>query len=59
MVSRSRILLHLACTTATGDHIWTASLVFCVQVLVLGGMGLARTARSTLAPTMVVTDSKK
>ena len=41
------------------DHIWPASLVFCVQELVLGGMGLAQTARSTLPPTMVVTDSKK
>ena len=42
-----------------GGTSYSTSLVFCVQELVLGGMGLAQTARSTLPPTMVVTDSKK
>ena len=41
------------------DHLWPGSLVFFVQELVLDGMGLAQTARSTLPPTMVVTDSKQ
>ena len=41
------------------DYIWPASLVFFVRELVLDGIRLAQTARSTLAPTMVVTDSKK
>ena len=37
------------------DHLWPGSLVFFVQELVLDGMGLAQTARSTLPPTMAVT----
>ena len=41
------------------DHFWPASLVFFVQELVLDGMGLVQTARSTLAPTMAVTERKK
>ena len=41
------------------DHSWPGSLVFFVQELVLDSMELAQTARSTLPPTMVVTDSKK
>ena len=45
--------------SSLSDHLWPASLVFFVQELVVDGMGLVQTARSTLAPTMVVTDSKK
>ena len=37
------------------DHLWPGSLVFFVQKLVLDGMVLIQTARSTLAPTMAVT----
>ena len=37
------------------DHLWPGSLVFFVQKLVLDGMRLVQTARSTLAPTMAVT----
>ena len=45
--------------SSLSDHLWPASLVCFVQELVLGGMGLVQTARSTLAPTMAVTERKK
>ena len=45
--------------SSLSDHLWPGSLVFFVQELVVDGMGLVQTARSTLAPTMVVTERKK
>ena len=45
--------------SSLSDHLWPGSLVFFVQELVLDGMGLVQTARSTLAPTMAVTERKK
>ena len=52
-------MYHFSPNSPLSDHLWPGSLVFFVQELVLDGMGLAQTARSTLPPTMVVTDSKK
>ena len=52
-------LVPISPNSPLSDHLWPGSLVFFVQELVLDGMGLAETARSTLVPTMVVTELKK
>ena len=55
LVPIKRAMYQISPNSPLSDHLWPGSLVFFVQEIVLDGMGLAQTARSTLAPTMAVT----